>query len=151
MFHPPRKNGVRLVLAVGACDRSRSPDWGTYTVDEAALRHGAGVEQETTDEKHAYARFAGREPTRYREGWLPEWTLCAKVAWNTWTSVASTPRSTSSACAASMSETTPAARRTPFEELSSLAPSSSNVLTSQPSGQARRLASRESARGGSWA
>ncbi len=41
-------------------------------MDEAALRHGAGVEQETTDEKQAYARLAKREPTRYREGWLPE-------------------------------------------------------------------------------
>jgi uncharacterized cupin superfamily protein len=61
-----------LVLAVGARDRSTGPDWGGYTVDEAALRHGAGVEQETTDAKQAYARFPRREPTRYREGWLPE-------------------------------------------------------------------------------
>jgi uncharacterized cupin superfamily protein len=61
-----------LVLAVGARDKSTGPDWGGYTVDETALRHGAGVEQETTDEKQAYARFAPREPTRYRVGWLPE-------------------------------------------------------------------------------
>ncbi len=61
-----------LVLAVGARERSTGPDWGGYSVDDAALRHGAGVEEETTDEKQAYARFAKREPTRYREGWLPE-------------------------------------------------------------------------------
>ena len=61
-----------LVLAVGARDRSTGPDWGAYSVDEAALRQGAGVEQETTDEKQAYARFPKREHTRYREGWLPE-------------------------------------------------------------------------------
>jgi uncharacterized cupin superfamily protein len=61
-----------LVLAVGARDRSTGPDWGGYTVDEAALRRGAGVEQETTDPKQAYARFTKRQPTRYREGWLPE-------------------------------------------------------------------------------
>ena len=61
-----------LVLAVGARDRSTGPEWGAYSVDEAALRHGAGVEQETTDEYEAYARFPPREPTRYREGWLPE-------------------------------------------------------------------------------
>ena len=61
-----------LVLAVGARDRSTGPDWGAYSVDEAALRHGAGVERETTDAKQAYARFTKREPTRYREGWLPE-------------------------------------------------------------------------------
>jgi uncharacterized cupin superfamily protein len=61
-----------LVLAVGARDRSTGPDWGGYTVDEAALRHGAGVEQATDDEKQAYARVPWRRPTRYREGWLPE-------------------------------------------------------------------------------
>ena len=60
-----------LVLAVGARDRSTGPDWGGYTVDEAAIRHGAGVEQETTDQNVAYERFSKREPTRYRYGWLP--------------------------------------------------------------------------------
>ena len=61
-----------VVLAVGARDRSTGPDWGGYTVDEAALRHGAGVDQETTDQHQAYAPFPKRDPTRYREGWLPE-------------------------------------------------------------------------------
>jgi uncharacterized cupin superfamily protein len=60
-----------LVLAVGARDRSRGPDRGAYTVDEAALRHGAGVERETTDADEAYARFPKSGLTRYREGWLP--------------------------------------------------------------------------------
>jgi uncharacterized cupin superfamily protein len=64
--------GHCVVLAVGARDRAMGSDWGGYTVDEAALRHGAGVEQETTDAMEAYARFKRREPTRYREGWLPE-------------------------------------------------------------------------------
>jgi uncharacterized cupin superfamily protein len=59
-----------VVLAVGARDHSTGPDWGGYTVDEAALRHGAGVEQETTDPHEAYARFTKRQRTRYREGWL---------------------------------------------------------------------------------
>jgi uncharacterized cupin superfamily protein len=61
-----------LVLAVGARVRSTGPEWGGYTVDEAALRHGAGVEQETADQYEAYARVPKREPTPYREGWLPE-------------------------------------------------------------------------------
>ena len=61
-----------LMLSVGARDRSTGPDWGGYSVDEAALRHGAGVEQETTDQEQAYARFPKRGPTRYRKGWLPE-------------------------------------------------------------------------------
>jgi uncharacterized cupin superfamily protein len=61
-----------LVLAVGARDRSTGPDWGGYTVDETALGHGASVEEDTTEPKEAYARFPAREPSRYREGWLPE-------------------------------------------------------------------------------
>jgi uncharacterized cupin superfamily protein len=61
-----------VVLAVGARERSTGPDWGGYTVDEAASRHGAGVERDTTDAKEAYARFTKREPVRYREGWLPD-------------------------------------------------------------------------------
>jgi uncharacterized cupin superfamily protein len=65
-------NAPCLLLAVGARDRSTGPDWGAYTVDEAALRHGAGVEEETTDAEEAYARFRRGEPTRYGEGWLPE-------------------------------------------------------------------------------
>jgi uncharacterized cupin superfamily protein len=64
-------NGPCLVLAVGARDRSTGPDWGAYTVDVAAIRHGAGVERETSDPQEAYARFPGRGPTSYREGWLP--------------------------------------------------------------------------------
>ena len=60
-----------LVLAVGARDRSVGPDWGGYSVDEAALRHGAGVERETTKPTEAYARFPDRTPTRCRDGWLP--------------------------------------------------------------------------------
>ena len=61
-----------LVLAVGARDRSTGADWGAYTVDEAALRHGAGVERETTDAAEAYARFERSALTRYRDGWLPD-------------------------------------------------------------------------------
>ena len=60
-----------LVLAVGARDRSTGPDWGSYTVEETALRHGAGVEEETTDSKLAYARLPKREPAAYRDGWIP--------------------------------------------------------------------------------
>ena len=64
-------DGPCLVLAVGARDRSTGPDWGAYTVDAAAIRHGAGVERETSDPQEAYAKFPGRGPTSYREGWLP--------------------------------------------------------------------------------
>lgn len=61
-----------LVLALGARDRSTGPDWGGYTVDEAALRHHAGVDEETTNPEEAYARVPHRRPGRCRQGWLPE-------------------------------------------------------------------------------
>jgi hypothetical protein len=61
-----------VVLAVGARDLSTGSDWGGYTVDEAAIRLGAGVEQETNDPDVAYARFGGSRMTRYVAGWLPD-------------------------------------------------------------------------------
>jgi quercetin dioxygenase-like cupin family protein len=74
-------DGPCVVFAVGARENHtyRTPeggidgtdDWGAYTVDEAALRHGAGVERETTNAHVAYSRFPERVSTRYREGWLP--------------------------------------------------------------------------------
>jgi uncharacterized cupin superfamily protein len=60
-----------LVLAVGARGESAGPNWGGYTVDEAALRHNAGVERDTTRPAEAYARFPERKPEPFREGWLP--------------------------------------------------------------------------------
>ena len=64
-------DGPCVVVAIGARDRSvDSPDWGGYTVDAAALRHGAGVEQETNEAKEAYAHLTRRQPTRYRPEWL---------------------------------------------------------------------------------
>jgi uncharacterized cupin superfamily protein len=62
-----------VVLAVGArSEHSSGPDWGGYPVDEVALRHGAGVEQETNEGRLAYASVPKREPTGYRDGWLPD-------------------------------------------------------------------------------
>ena len=65
-------NGPSVVLAIGARDRSTGTDWGGYSVEEAASRHGAGVEKETSDANIAYAHWAARTPTAYREGWLPD-------------------------------------------------------------------------------
>ncbi len=64
-------NGPCAVLAVGAREHQAGTDWGGYTVDEVALRHGAGVEQETDDPEQAYAHFPDPVPTRYVDGWLP--------------------------------------------------------------------------------
>jgi uncharacterized cupin superfamily protein len=60
-----------VVFAVGAREHQGGAGWGAYTVDEAALRHDAGVEEETNDAEVAYARFPAFEPMRYREGLLP--------------------------------------------------------------------------------
>jgi uncharacterized cupin superfamily protein len=65
-------DGPCAVLAVGARENQEEDRWGGYTVDETALRHGVGVEQETNDAREAYADYPPREPTRYREGWLPD-------------------------------------------------------------------------------
>jgi uncharacterized cupin superfamily protein len=59
------------VVAIGAREHQGGADWGAYTVDDKALRHGAGVGEETTDPAAAYARFPKRELGAYREGWLP--------------------------------------------------------------------------------
>ena len=77
---PPRTNHVILgagdgpcvVVAVGARILSvDNPDWGGYPVDEIALRHGAGVEQETTIPEEAYANVTPqRQPTGYQPDWL---------------------------------------------------------------------------------
>jgi uncharacterized cupin superfamily protein len=60
-----------VILAVGAREHQEGAGWGGYTVDEAAIRHGAGVEAETSDENIAYARFPASVPARYRDDWLP--------------------------------------------------------------------------------
>ncbi|HET7856000.1 MAG TPA: cupin domain-containing protein [Gaiellaceae bacterium] len=64
-------DGPCVLVAVGARQRSVGPNWGGYTVDEAAQRHGAGVDEETSDPDVAYAPFPKREPASYRDGWLP--------------------------------------------------------------------------------
>ena len=64
-------DGPCIVIAVGARANQEGPDWGGYTVDEAAARHGVSVERDTSDATEAYARFEKRQQTRYREDWLP--------------------------------------------------------------------------------
>jgi hypothetical protein len=69
--HSSARDGSRLRFITTRYRHGTSRS-GRYTVDEVALRHGAGVEEETDDPKQAYARFRPSEPTRYREGWLPD-------------------------------------------------------------------------------
>ncbi len=64
-------DGPSVVLAVGAREHQDEPGWGGYPVDDAALRHGAGVEEETTEAEQAYARFPDPEAAPYPDGSLP--------------------------------------------------------------------------------
>jgi uncharacterized cupin superfamily protein len=59
-----------LLVAVGARDKSVGDNWGGYTVDETAARHGASVDEETTEPDEAYAKVAQRAPTRAGDDWL---------------------------------------------------------------------------------
>jgi uncharacterized cupin superfamily protein len=60
-------SGRCVIVMVGA----RKPDGGIrYPVSDAAARHGAGVEAETSEPAEAYARFT-RTVGPYRDGDLP--------------------------------------------------------------------------------
>jgi uncharacterized cupin superfamily protein len=58
-----------VYIALGA--RSKEPSRTVYAVDPVALRHDAGVEEETSSPKEAYERFGKYEAGTYREGTLP--------------------------------------------------------------------------------
>jgi uncharacterized cupin superfamily protein len=61
-------HGTSLVLAVG---NRIGPDVIVYPRDETALKHGAGVEQETPHPREAYARFTRPAPdVPFRDGFL---------------------------------------------------------------------------------
>jgi uncharacterized cupin superfamily protein len=61
-----------VVVAIGARDRSvDNPDWGGYTPDETAAKHGASVTQETSDPNEADSHLGYRRLAPYRDGWLP--------------------------------------------------------------------------------
>jgi uncharacterized cupin superfamily protein len=60
-----------LVLAVGAREnRSKGEGWGAYTVDETALRYGAGVQRETAEGSEAYAGLPPWKLIAFRDDWL---------------------------------------------------------------------------------
>ena len=65
-------DGPCVVVAVGSRQHvGENVNGGAYVVDETALRHGVGVEEETNEADTAYAGFPDSEPSQYREGWLP--------------------------------------------------------------------------------
>jgi uncharacterized cupin superfamily protein len=60
-------DGPCVVIAVG----SREHDELGFPVDDVARRYGASVDADTTDGGVAYASVQEREPTAYRDRWLP--------------------------------------------------------------------------------
>ena len=63
--------GPCLVIAVGSRAHDGRPDSLGFPVDEVPARYGASVERETMDGGQAYASVLPREPTAFRDGWLP--------------------------------------------------------------------------------
>ena len=62
-------DGPAVVLAAGARGGRKGI---VYPVARAAVEHGAGVDEETTNPAEAYAPFPRPTRTRYRDGWLPD-------------------------------------------------------------------------------
>ena len=60
-------DGPCTILAIG----SRLTDDVVYPVSELAQRHDAGVAEETTEPKQAYADIAADVAVGYQDGWLP--------------------------------------------------------------------------------
>jgi uncharacterized cupin superfamily protein len=60
-------SGPCAILAIG----TRTSEEILYPAVELAQRHGAGVDQETSDAREAYAKFDPPVPVAYKEGWLP--------------------------------------------------------------------------------
>jgi uncharacterized cupin superfamily protein len=65
-------SGACLVVAVGARAHDGQPDSIGFPADAVAKRYGASVEEDTADGGVASSSVPGREPTAYRDGWLPE-------------------------------------------------------------------------------
>jgi uncharacterized cupin superfamily protein len=65
-------SGPCLVIAVGGRAHDGQPNSLGFSADGAAKRHGASVKEDTLDGSVAYASVPLREPTRHRDGWLPE-------------------------------------------------------------------------------
>jgi len=65
-------SGPCLVVAVGSRAHDGEPGALVFPVDDAAGRHGASVDAETTNGGVAYANVAPRKPAAYREGWIPD-------------------------------------------------------------------------------
>jgi uncharacterized cupin superfamily protein len=60
-----------LIVAVGSRAHDGQPDSIGFPADPVAARYEASVAEDTNDGGVAYGTVPGREPTSYRNGWLP--------------------------------------------------------------------------------
>ncbi len=63
--------GPCLVLAVGARDRSTGPDWGGYPWTRPRCATVPASTRRRPTPRWRTRRVSTREPTAYRDGWLP--------------------------------------------------------------------------------
>jgi hypothetical protein len=61
-----------VILAASSRQFQKDGPWGFYCADDVAGRHNAASPGDTQDSDVAYARFAPSQPTRYRDGLLPD-------------------------------------------------------------------------------
>jgi mannose-6-phosphate isomerase-like protein (cupin superfamily) len=61
-----------VILAASSRQFQKEGPWGSYCADETAARYNASPPEDTTEGGVAYGRFPPSEPTRYRDGLLPD-------------------------------------------------------------------------------
>jgi uncharacterized cupin superfamily protein len=64
--------GPCVILAASSRQFQKDGPWGFYCADETAARYNASSPEDTQDVELAYARFPPTQPTRYRDGFLPD-------------------------------------------------------------------------------
>jgi uncharacterized cupin superfamily protein len=64
--------GQCVILAASSRQFQKDGPWGFYCADETAASHNASSPEDTQDGELAYVRFPPSQPTRYRDGLLPD-------------------------------------------------------------------------------
>ena len=65
-------DGLCVILAASSRQFQKDGPWGFYCADETAARYNASSPEDTQDGELAYAHFPPEQPTRYRQGLLPD-------------------------------------------------------------------------------
>jgi hypothetical protein len=65
-------DGPCILVAMSSRQNQAFGPYGEYTANETARKHGASLEEPTQDAEEADAGWPEPEPSRYRDGWLPD-------------------------------------------------------------------------------